>query len=114
MSEATDLIDAQIAAYRDKDLERFLSYYAPDVTIRGGDGQVMMADREVMREQYTELFRASPDLAVDIVSRIAVGNIVVDEEHLQNFHMPGLPADLTAIVAYRVTDGKISQVYLLS
>jgi uncharacterized protein (TIGR02246 family) len=113
MSEVTDLIDAQVAAFRDKDLERFLNCYAADVTIFSGDGQVFMADREVMREQYGQLFSASPDLAVDIANRIAVGSVVVDEEHLQNFNAPGMPANFDAIVVYHVTDGKISQVTLL-
>jgi hypothetical protein len=34
MSDATDLVDRQIAAYRDRDLDGFLSCYAGDVKIR--------------------------------------------------------------------------------
>jgi hypothetical protein len=113
MSEITDIVDEQVAAYRDHDLDRFLNCYAPDVKIYRGDGQVFMDGIEVMREQYGQLFGGSPDLAVDIANRIAVGNVVVDEEHIQNFNMPGMPTDFAAIVAYRVTDGKISQVTLL-
>ena len=38
MSDATDLVDRQIAAYRARDLEQFLSFYAEDVRIRDFDG----------------------------------------------------------------------------
>ena len=31
MSEATDVVDRQIAAFRNRDLERFLGFYAADV-----------------------------------------------------------------------------------
>jgi hypothetical protein len=113
VSEITDVIDEQVAAFRDLDLDRFLSCYAPDVKIYR-DGQVFMDGIDVVREQYGQLFHSSPDLAVDIANRIVVRNVVVDEEHLRNFNMPGVPPNFESIVAYRVTDGKISQVLLLS
>jgi hypothetical protein len=113
MSDVTDLIDAQVAAFRAKDLERFLSCYAADVTIHGGDGQVTMDGPAVMRERYGELFTASPDLDVTIARRIAVGNVVVDEEHMRNFNLPGYPTSFEAVVVYQVAGAKISRVTLL-
>jgi hypothetical protein len=47
----TDVIDAQIAAYRERDLQRFLDCYAADVVIRDFDGNVLMDGLEVMRER---------------------------------------------------------------
>lgn len=34
MSEATDVVDRQVAAYRDRDLERFLACYAADMKVK--------------------------------------------------------------------------------
>ena len=40
--EATDVVDRQIAAFRDRDLDRFLAFYAADVKVRDFDGNVLM------------------------------------------------------------------------
>jgi hypothetical protein len=66
MSEATDVVDRQIAAFRARDLERFLGCYATDVKIRDFDGNVLMDGPEAMRGQYGPLFRDSPRLSVEI------------------------------------------------
>jgi len=42
MPEATDVVDRQVAAYRDRDLERFLACYAADVKVKDFDGNVLM------------------------------------------------------------------------
>jgi len=64
-----------------QDVERFLSYYADDVSAVLFDGTPMIKDKEVMREQYGKLFADSPDLRVTIANRMAAGEFVVDEEH---------------------------------
>jgi hypothetical protein len=114
MPDPTDIIDAQVAAYRDRDLERFLECYAPDTSIRDLDGNVLMGSVESMREQYGQLFRDSPKLSVDIPRRMVVGDYVIDEELVKGFNLPGLPAELHAAVIYRVKDDKIQEVVLLS
>ena len=60
MSMATDVVDAQIEAYRARDVERFLSYYADDASVVLFDGTPMFVGKEVMREQYGKLFAAAP------------------------------------------------------
>lgn len=112
MSATTDVIDAQLAAFRDRDLDRYMATYADDAVIRDFRGAVIMASPAVMREMYGQLFAASPDLNVDIPSRIEVRDYVVDEEHLSGFNMPGYPAEFSAIVTYWVKDGKISEVVI--
>ncbi len=60
MSEATDVVDRQIAAFRDRDLERFLGCYAVGAKVRDFDGNVLMDGLEAMSGQYGPLFRDSP------------------------------------------------------
>jgi hypothetical protein len=67
-----------------------------------------------MRERYGQLFEDSPDLAVDVASRIVVGDHVVDEERITGFNLPGYPTELHAAVVYQLRDGKISRVILVS
>jgi hypothetical protein len=52
----------QIAAFRDRDLERFLRCYAADVKIRDFDGNVLMDGPEATRGRYGPLFHAVPFL----------------------------------------------------
>jgi hypothetical protein len=114
MSEVTDVVDAQIEAFRARDVERFLSYYVDDVSVVLFDGTPMFADKEVMREQYGRLFADSPDLGVIIASRMAAGEFVVDEEHLSGFRFGDMPTEMTALAVYRIIDGKIARLMLLS
>ena len=60
MPEATDVVDRHIAAFRDRDLDRFLAFYAADVKVRDFDGNVLMDGLEGMRGQYGPLFRDAP------------------------------------------------------
>ena len=59
MSEITDVVDREIAAFRARDLERFLECYAADIKIRDFDGNVLMDGLEGLRGQYGPLFRDS-------------------------------------------------------
>lgn len=113
MSETTDIVDAQIEAYRAKDLERFLSYYSDDASVIALDGSPMFVDKAAMREQYGKLFTDSPDLELIIANRVFAGEFVVDEEHVTGLHFEGMPTALTGVVVYKVTGGMIAQAMLL-
>jgi len=113
MPTATDVVDAQIEAYRAKDIERFLSCYAADASVLLFDGTPMFADKHVMREQYGKLFADSPDLHLTIANRMVAGEFVVDEEHVSGMHFGDIPTEITALSVYRVTNGKIASLMLL-
>jgi putative hydrolase of HD superfamily len=120
MSDATDVVDAQIEAFRAKDVERFLSCYADDVSVVLFDGtpmlkdkEVMREDKEVMREQYGKVFADSPDLRVTIANRATVGEFVANEEHITGVHLEGMPDEYDAVSVYRVMEGKIARLMLL-
>jgi len=113
MFTTTDVIDAQIEAYRAKDLERFLSHYADDISVVLFDGTPMFADKQVMREQYGRLFADSPDLRLTIANRMTAGAFVVDQEEISGFRFGDMPTEMTALCVYQVTDGKISRLMLL-
>jgi len=114
MTDTTDLVDAQVAAYADRDLDRFMAFYAPEVKIRAFDGTVLMDGPESMRDSYGQLFRDSPNLKVAITQRIVIGEFVVDEEEIDGFTLPGFPTQMRAVVVYRVSGGKIQEVVLLN
>jgi len=110
MSEATDVVDRQIAAFRNRDLERFLGFYAADVKVRDFDGNVLMDGLEAMRGQYGPLFRDSLELQVELPRRMVAGDHVIDEEDISGFILAGFPPAMHAVVVYRVRDGLIHDV----
>jgi len=113
MSMATDVVDAQIEAYRARDVERFLSHYADDASVVLLDGTPMFAHKQAMREQYGTLFADSPDLHLTIANRMTAREFVIDEEHVSGMHFGDMPTEMTALSVYRVTDGKIARLMLL-
>lgn len=106
-------LGGEIAAYRARDLDEFLSYYADDAVIRDADGNVLMDSEEAMRAFYGPLFRDSPELSVEIPRRIEFGDYVIDEELVNGVVLEGYPPHLHAVVVNRVTDSKISHVTFL-
>jgi hypothetical protein len=111
--DAAQLVGEQVTAYNDRDLERFLSFYAADAVIEDGEGNVMMRGHDQMRDIYGQMFAGSPDLHVDVPTRIDVGTWVIDEEQVRGLNAPGLPSEVHAAVVYQVIDGKIARARLL-
>src|ERR1039458_3848508 len=92
LSTTTDLIDGQIAAYRARNLEEFLSHYSADAVIRDADGNRLMEREQAMREFYGPMFRDSPDLRLEIPRRIEFGDYVIDEELVDGVNLQGYPS----------------------
>lgn len=61
-----------------------------------------------MREQYSPLFDSSPDLHARLVSRITVGDYVIDEEDVTGRNVEGFPDRVHAVAIYRVEGEKIT------
>jgi len=113
MSDTTDLVDRQIAAYQERDLNAFLAFYAKDVRIRQFDGSVVADGTDGLRSFYEPLFRDSPALKARILHRIAAGDYVIDEEETTGVNVPGYPPTIHAVVIYQVKDGLIHDVIFL-
>lgn len=108
-----DTVLAQLDAFNRRDLKGFLSAYAPDVVIEDGAGNLMMRGHAGMRAMYGPLFEQSPELHVEVVNRIAVGDYVIDEEHTTGFNFPGFPTELHAAVVYHLAAGMIAHARVL-
>ena len=109
-----DPMDGHLDAYNRHDLEEFLSYYAPDAVTEDGTGQVMMQGHDMMRQIYGALFAQSPDLRAEVVTRIRVGNYVIDEEHITGLVMEGYPSEVHAVVISRLNGQLIEHVRTLT
>lgn len=104
------VVDRQVDAYNARDLELFLSFYAPDARLfRLQTGQDVAAGTEAIRQVYGELFTASPTLRCDVMAREISGPLVVDHELVQGLR--GGPP-VRAVAIYEVKDGRIQRVWM--
>ena len=111
MSQDNDAVARQVSAYNRRDLDAFLECYAPDVVIENAKGDVVMEGRIAMRAAYGELFAESPELHVEIATRIRIGEYVIDEEIVIGRN--GSPEALRVAAIYHVSDGAIDHVRII-
>jgi putative hydrolase of HD superfamily len=114
MVSPLEVVQAQVDAYNAHDAEALTACFQSDAVVVGPDGNVMMSGGEAINGMYAQLFGQSPDLHVDIVSRMCVGNWVVDEEETSGLVFEGFPRDLHAVVIYQVSDGLIVRAQILA
>jgi imidazolonepropionase-like amidohydrolase len=105
-----DVVQRQVLAYNARDVEAFVALYAEDTVVeRGGDGELVAAGRDALRETYTELFETSPALHCAVLKRVVSGGVIVDHELVSGIR-GGAPVRATAV--YEVEGGLIQKVTL--
>lgn len=77
-----DPVEGQLAAYNARDVERFLPFFAEDVVVEDGQGNLVLRGRDAMRARYGPMFAQYTNLHCEIVSRVRVGAYVLDEERI--------------------------------
>src|SRR5713226_518290 len=87
--EPRDVVQAAIDAYHAHDLDRCMSFHAPDVVVKRADGTIMMGGAETVRARYAKSLSDHPNLHYDIPNRIALGPYVIDEERVTGYSKGG-------------------------
>ncbi len=109
MSEANpvDVVQRQLEAYNARDLERFAATYSDDIAIyRMPVTHPAIAGKEQLRAAYRQRF-ASAGLHAEILTRIVLGNKVIDHERVVGIR----DTPLEALAVYEVADGLIRAVW---
>jgi hypothetical protein len=102
-----DVVDRQLAAYNDGDVDAFAAEFAADAVIAGfAEDEPMAVGHEDIRAMYGELFESLGPQA-EILDRLTLGEYVVDHERVEQ----GGEA-MEAIGVYRVVDGEIVGLWL--
>jgi len=105
---AVDVIQQQVEAYNDRDLDRFVSTYSDTIAIyrMPAVGPFISGKIQLGEFYATQRFNL-PGLRADIVNRIALGNKVIDHERIWGVRAG--PFEIA--VAYEVVDGLIERVW---
>jgi len=105
--DAVAVVERQLAAYNARDLERFAATYGEDIRIyRMPSLQPAIEGLQQLREIYRQRF-ASASLHAEILSRIVLGNKVIDHERVTGIR----DQPLEALAIYDVANGLIRTVW---
>jgi hypothetical protein len=105
----TDLVQAQLDAYNDRDLDRFLAAYADEVRLYRPpvEAPALIGKPALAAFYRTRRFNV-PGVRADLVSRQTSGHLVVDHERIT-----GLAAEpIEAVLVFRVIGGLITEVWV--
>ena len=103
-----DVVQRQVAAYNEHDLERFVASYSDVVEIfRMPSATPAISGKRQLTEFYATQRFSIPELKAEILDRIVSGNKVVDRERVH-----GLRADPVEMIAvYEIVDGLIRRIW---
>lgn len=104
-------VEDQLTAYNNRDIDQFVLNFSEDCVIEDGQGNLIMQGRAMIYEKYKAMFEASPQLHCKIVSRIVLGEYVLDEENVTG--RMGNPAMSHVVAVYRIENDSITHVRFL-
>ncbi|MGB3798814.1 MAG: nuclear transport factor 2 family protein [Lewinella sp.] len=100
-------VQTQLDAYNTGNLELFLSAYADSVRIYQYPDELGGQGKDRMREIYGGMFEQMPDLQCRLVSRMVMGDKVIDHESVV---MVAGEEPTEVIAIYTVSNGLITEV----
>lgn len=104
------VVQNQLEAYNERDLERFVTYYSPEITFHDlPSGELVVSGLEQMRKRYAVRF-ANPDLHCFIANRMVIGDFVIDSEEIVGILETGI---YRVIVIYEVKEGLINRIWMM-
>jgi len=109
MSSPAEIVDRQLQAYNERDLDAYCSLFAEDaVLIKLNGNRVLARGIDAIREYYFERFK-SRQLFCRINSRIELAGFVVDHEQVSGIES----GTLEVIAIYEVRASLIKSIHIL-
>jgi hypothetical protein len=106
-SETAYPVQMQLEAYNARDIDAFMPWWAEDCEYYAFPATLLAQGAAAIRERHVERFK-EPDLRGKLLTRIVVGNVVVDQETVQRTFLEGR-GEVDVICAYEIEGGKISK-----
>lgn len=104
-------VQRQLDAYNARDLQRFIAEYTDDVQVfRPPATQPALSGKAALAEHYATHRFNLPDLHAELVSRMVLGNKVIDHERIVGVG----EGTMEAAAVYEVRDGLICTVWFFN
>ncbi len=107
MSPSAELVQRQLDAYNNQNIEAFLACYADDAVLASFNVAVTHTGIDAVRKRHEDLFYEFPKNHARLVHRIDLGSTVIDHEAVTRG--PGGEAFEVAAI-YTLRGGKIARV----
>jgi len=105
LTDAEKIVQEQLEAYNNRDIDAFADTYADDVELYQFPKTFQSKGKPKLVQQYGAFFENTPDLHCEIKNRIVIGNKVIDEE------LVTINGEIfKAIAIYEVENGQIAKV----
>ncbi len=82
VSYAEKIVQIQLEAYNNRDIDAFMATYASDIKLYDYPEKLKSVGQKSIRKSYDTFFKNTPDLHAYIKNRIVIGNKVIDEEQV--------------------------------
>ncbi len=105
-------VQKQLDAYNARDIDAFMPWWAEDCEYYEFPDRLLARGTAEVRERHVARFR-EPNLYGRLLSRITVGNVVVDHETVTR-SFPDGPGEVDVIAIYEVENGKIAKAWFKS
>jgi len=102
-------VQKQLEAYNARDIDAFMQWWAADCQYYEFPSRLLASGTAEIRERHVARFR-EPNLHGTLIKRIAVANVVVDEETVTRT-LPAGPAEVDVVAIYEVENGKIAKAW---
>ena len=108
MKSSQQLIQQQVDAYNQRDLQAFTACFHQDISLYNfGESTPYLTGMEALTTSYRDVFEQSPDLHASITHRIVLDQTVIDHEKVTG--RKGIDF-IEVVVIYQVEGEKIKSV----
>jgi hypothetical protein len=102
-------VQKQLEAYNARDIEAFMQWWADDCEYYEFPSRLLASGANEIRERHVARF-SEANLSGKLITRISVGNMVVDQEVVTRTFPDG-PGEIDVIAIYEVENGKIAKAW---
>ncbi len=102
------VVQKQVEAFNDRDLDRFAACYSENVLVRNFPNDSLYTGNAILKENYKKFYEQTPQIKVEVVKRISIGNKVIDEEKVTLSDK-----ERRQVAIYEVNNGPISSMTFL-
>ena len=107
--DACRVVQAQLDAYNARDIDAFMLYWADDAQYFAHPSELLASGTAEIRDRHTARFQ-EPNLFGRLMGRMAVGNVVVDQEVVTRTYPEG-PGKVDVLAIYEVHGEKIAKAW---
>ena len=102
-------VQKQLEAYNARDIDAFMQWWADDCQYYEFPSRLLASGAAEVRERHVARFK-EPNLHGALAKRIAVANVVVDQETVTRTFPDG-PGEVDVVAIYEVESGKITKAW---